>query len=325
MPDRRGVKLRAPEGDINYAVKALGALNRRATLTKVLGESIPHDQGFPVSKGHLQGVTIKDTSAILTTSSDNGRIIIAHQHEKDFEFENDIDVVDNDHPGGSQAIGDYVALPVYKQKSEDDSATIQIYDILNMTLVKQFPTGKRRAYCVGITHLNSQNGGFYLLAVGVNSKGDKMHFYRTANDKPFNDDDCNFEECGEWEFHDVTYPNSISLISDEAGNAYFLGLHTSGRLASLGFGKDWVDLYRIGLKESRGVELTKISKLHVKCTTGGSAGRPFLGHVRSYFRPAFRWGGSALVSSPTAIKLFACERNVRKDGKQIKLNIFSQT
>ena len=304
-PDVSNTKLKAPEGEENYAAAALQALNKEGVVGKVLG-NLPDEKGVPISRGHLQGVAIRDPYAILTTSADDGAIFVSKQSGGNYQLLERVG--DLSHPGGIQTIGDHVVVPVYSNQG----AEIQIYKYTdNLRLVGrrtiESPGGK--AYSAGITNTLDAAGEFYLLAVGVSSEGDQFQFYRTPSNTPISDASCTFELFSSEQRPvglDVTYPNGISLITDEGRNTYLLGFHTTGLARDKGVGEDLVDLSRLRFDDTR-IALEKLGTFQASMEEGF----------------AFRWGGSALVTSKTTIRIFACERDVQPeaDNKVARINI----
>jgi len=306
--DVSNLKLRAPDDEVeNYAVAALEQLNREGVVAQVIGD-FPND-----FNGHLQGIAIRDKHAILTTSAKGGYLIPSKAEVSGLRFatkRSELKQIPNfNHPGGIQTIGSYVAVPVYNGVAE-----VHFYNYKQGFEPAACPDIKiekaNRAYSVGITNISNEEGEFYILAVGVDSGGKRFDFYRSAPlNRPIDHNECYFKRLGRWEFEELSYPNSISLIADEGETIYFLGLHTSGIKGDLGIGEDWVDLYRVDMDESEQptrIKLTKLANFHATCREG----------------PAFRWGGSALVKTETELRLFACERQPQQRGAVIRLNMF---
>ncbi|MCH7677620.1 hypothetical protein IH879_22105 [candidate division KSB1 bacterium] len=307
-PDVSNVRLKAPDKNTNYAKAALEGLQKDGVVAKVLGngKSIPHATGFGRLKRHLQGVAIRDSIATVTTSTVDGLILTSKNDSpaSDFSYQGKKLVPDFNHPGGIQTIGSYAVVPVYN----DQTTEVQFYEDTQELKKAEHLTIRlnKRVYSVGISDAADEKGDFYLLALGVDSKGKVFDFYRSQPNLALNHQDCRFKFLKNSKFKKEGYPNSISLLADEANNLYFLGLHTTGRLASLGLGKDWADLYQINLQESGQKMFKKIANFHAICHKG----------------PAFRWGGSARVTSDSTISIFVCERNVQKSGSEIRLNVF---
>ena len=314
--DVSNVRLKAPDKNTNYAKAALEGLQKDGVVAKVLGngKSIPHATGSRRLKKHLQGVAIRDSIATVTTATGDGLILNSKDDAgstPDFSYLGEKPVPNFDHPGGIQTIGSYLVVPVYMgQKTESAQKTTEVQFYENMRELKKAEhltiELDKRVYSVGISDAADENGDFYLLALGVDSKGKVFDFYRSQPNLALNHQDCRFKFLKNSKFKKEGYPNSISLLADKANNLYFLGLHTTGRLASLGLGKDWADLYQINLQESGQKMFKKIANFHAICHKG----------------PAFRWGGSARVTSDSTISIFVCERNVQKSGSEIRLNVF---
>jgi len=307
-PDVSNIRLKAPDNTSNYAKTALEGLQKDGVVAKVLanGKSIPHAKGFGRLKRHLQGVAIRDSIATVTTSTVDGLILTSKNDSPapDFSYQGKKLVPDFNHPGGIQTIGSYAVVPAYKDRTTE----VQFYENTRDLKKAEHLTIllNKRVYSVGISDAADEKGDFYLLALGVDSKGREFYFYRSQPNLPLNHEDCSFEFFKSWKFKKEAYPNSISLLADEANNFYFLGLHTTGLFASFGWGKDWADLYQINLQESGQKMFKKIANFHAICHEG----------------PAFRWGGSARVTSDSTISIFVCERNVQKSGSEIRLNVF---
>ena len=306
--DVSNLRLSAPDNTTNYAKTALEGLQKDGAVVKVLdnGKPIPHETGFRRLKSHLQGVAIRDSIATVTTSTGDGLILTSKNDSPapDFSYQGKKQVPAFNHPGGIQTIGSYAVVPVYK----DQTTEVQFYENTRDLKKAEHLTIRlnKRVYSVGISDATDESGDFYLLALGVDNKGKVFDFYRSQPNLPLDHQDCAFQFLNSWKFKKEIYPNSISLLADEANNLYFLGLHTTGRFASLGWGKDWADLYQINLQDPEQKMLKKIAKFHAICHSG----------------PAFRWGGSARVTSDSTISIFVCERNVQKNGSKIRLNVF---
>ena len=306
--DVSNVRLRAPDNTTNYAKTALEGLQKDGAVVKVLdnGKPIPHETGIRRLKRHLQGVAIQDSIATVTTTAEEGLILtsINNGSAPDFSYKEKTQVLNLNHPGGIQTIGSYIVVPAYKDRTTE----VQFYENTRELKKAEHLTIRlnKRIYSVGISDAADEKGDFYLLALGVDSKGKVFDFYRSQPNLPLNHQDCAFQFLNSWKFKKEGYPNSISLLADEANNFYFLGLHTTGRFASFGLGKDWADLYQIDLQESGQKMFKKIANFHAICHAG----------------PSFRWGGSARVTSNTTLSIFVCERNVQNYGSEIRLNVF---
>ena len=305
------IKLRAPD-DKNYATEGLQALGRKGVGRTVTGD-LPQSTGE--AEGHLQGVALRDDYAILTTSARDGFIVLSRRNGNEYSMVHKMQVESIRHPAGMQTIGEYLVVPGY-----DSLREIRFYRYMEGSIQQEgqltIPTDIN-AKCVGITNCSRGASELYILAACNNEN--EIHFYRSNENEPLSSGNCTFENKREWDINNVSeadredwqpdknwrgYPNSISLISDEGGNVYFLGL----RKTRLLFGKDIIDLYKLDFDASEEKMLTKMASFHAKCRNGTS----------------FRWGGSALVTSEMTFRIYACRRNVwTKDNTKItKVNVF---
>ena len=213
------------------------------------------------------------------------------------------------HPGGIQAIGQYVAVPVYVQNG-DARSEIQIWSH-DLERRCAFAIPDKRAYCLGITNIGDTG---YLLAVVVEPDGREIRLY--WNDKRLTH--AGFRPVGT-ALLSQGYPNSISLLADVNGGAYLLGLYLRGEA---GVGADCADLYGIAPPNTRtGIVDTPASvhrigeKCHLTCTPGMP-------------QPCFRWGASARVVSDTEIEVVAIGLETYEIGENDKpvfdLNTFKK-
>ena len=336
-PSDSNLKLKAPDGITpHYAVSALHTLNREGAICKIFSKPsmpIPDQNGFLFipSRNHFQGVAIRDGFAMVTTSAEGGAIVSAKGNQKEFLLDN-VEPTDGfEHPGGVQTIGSYLVVPVYAHESDDRRAEIRFYKYGPQIELVDHLTIKRdgkRLYCLGITDCTGPDGDYYILAVVSHNEGHVIDFYRTEPGIPLSDHRCSFVKPAERHLNDHTpyktwryetiqhdpqqvadwqpdrnwggYPNSVSLLADEAGQVYFLGLHRNDS------GKDWADLFLLNLDAPEVCMLTKLANLHVIAKDNAS----------------FRWAGSALVTSETTLSIFTCARNAENDDQELTLNVF---
>lgn len=336
-PSDSNIKLKAPDRETpHYAVSALHALHRDGAIYKIFSRpSMPRpDQNgflFIPSRNHFQGIAIRDQYALVTTSAAEGAIIAAKGYQDKFLLDSVQPAGGFGHPGGVQTLGSYLAVPVYDHPSHDRRAEIRFYKYGSQIELVDHLTIKRRDkrfYCVGITNCTGADGEYYLLAVVTHNEGDVIEFYRTEPGLPLSDRRCSFVKLAErggddhtpyktWTYQAVQqhpenvadwqpdqnwggYPNSISLLADEAGQVYFLGLHRSDS------GKDWADLFVLDIDAPEGKMLRKLANFHAIANDGAS----------------FRYGGSALVTSKTTLSIFTCARNAEQNDQELSLNVF---
>ncbi len=336
-PSDSNIKLQAPDpATPHYAISALQALPRDGAVYKIIskpGMQIPDQDGFLFipSRNHFQGIGIRDHYALATTSAADGAIIAAKGHQEQFLLDSVEPAGGFGHPGGVQTIGSYLVVPVYDHPEDDQRAEIRFYKYGSQIELVEHLTIKRRGkrfYCVGITNCTGPDGEYYLLAVVTHNEGDVIEFYRTEPGLPLSDQRCSFvkrEERGRddhtpdktWNYQTVEqdpqhaddwqpdrnwggYPNSISLLADEAGQVYFLGLHRTRS------GDDWADLFLLDIDAPEGRMLRKLANFHAIAKDG----------------PSFRYGGSVLVTSKTTFSIFTCARNAENDDQELTLNVF---
>ena len=283
------------------------------------------------SRSHFQGVAIRGGRAFLTLSGKrDGSIIVAEGSGKSFARGRRVRIEGFNHPGGIQALGKYVAVPVYGHGTQ--KAFVHIYDS-DLKLVCASLLARSKAYCVGIANLNLDGGERYILAVVSQSKGNRIDFYKSPVDAAI-DSDLTFEKHTTWESDTADtstwtpdrrwdgHPNSISLIADQDDRLYLLGLNTTPKwrrasrisrflfredaITAIGLGKDRAELYRIDLSASES-QLTKVAHRKMKC-----------------HRPAFRWGASGTVTSESSFDIVTCESEVfKKRSKKVDIDLFT--
>ncbi len=347
-----GLNDRNKKLNANEVCKVFRSLNQDPEEMKIVGKDIPIS-GWLAPYQHLQGIAVRKDYAVVTSSTQDGYILTGKKGSSGacFCFEKYEPLIKSakcspvkqtlrrvklyakqflalygvlDHPGGIQTIGDWVVVPV--EGNDPKRSEIRFYKykgkislVKRLTICRTPALGK--AGSVGITDYASKEGQRYLLATCPNSK--HIHFYWTEANVPLSNCGCFFKGPtkwwskgknalkGKWE----NYVNGISLVADCNGNIFFMGLYGKPKFKfwPMGFKENYADLYKVKLKWVGGklktVRLEKISHKMVKCKG-----------------TSFRWGGSALVTSPTAIRLFACSWKVQgwfKKKKKIRVNIFS--
>ena len=274
---------------------------------------------------------MRENHVIFTSSVDDGYIAFGKKSgDENYIFKRQSIGKPYSHPGGIQTIGEWVVVPVEGGgKSEirfykyNDKGKIREEERLRICRDKTLgPAGS-----VGITNYTSEEGERYLLATIPKEKENgeqEVHFYWTQANKPLSASDCSFEDPKIWKLSDQSegfkskwrdYINSMSLVADEEGNIYFIGMSHHD-------GKDYADLYKIDINvnERHGEPKLTIVKTfeftipEPKCCKGPR--RPFPDNISGLFKvePSFRWGGGVLVTSHTTVEVFACAHEVLNDG-----------
>lgn len=300
----------------NAVVPALQRLTGRPVEGKIVGRHIPVPRPFDL-KNHLQGVAIRGSYAMVTTSARGGFIVTATGDGREFRYETRRTVHGFDHPGGIQTIGDWLVVGVEDQGHSE----IRFYRyreklrlVNRLTIVRDRALGQ--AGSVGIANYKSSNQERYVLATCPDER--RVHFYRTQPGLPLSSRSCDFgtQPFFRWNAQRVPvrdrrdwkpdktwhgYVDNMSLLADTSGGLCLLGLYKKG-------GDHYADLFSVAIESARAPRgvLTKLACVQFDCR--GGAG--------------FRWGASALVVSRTKLRLSACERDVQTGPKRIRLNIF---
>lgn len=299
---------------------AFEALKQAPVLHKnaVSPSALPFDGTW--EKGHIQGVTTSDHRIAFATSADLGHIMLGETFSTGYGIHGEKTISALDHPGGVQAVGRFLATPVY---DSDQTREVQIRDMdgdLNLVNTLQLSS---RGFCVGIA--DTYNGGtpddcFYVVAVVVDKDGDRIEFYTSQPRMPLDDarafQSTHSQPAAIWNVADADksgwidgnwggYANNISLLADKTGKVYFVGFHNTSP-TGIG-GKDWADLYEVELDPQRtpGTILKKIAKWEVNTSP----------------KISFRWGASVAPTSATSMQLIACEKRVGGDNNTIELNV----
>ena len=314
-PNDSNIKLKTNQtAEAAGVTSAIQQVNPEGKEYSFSGDLLPFVRD--IRKGHLQGVAIQDNHAIITGSMKGGFIALFKGEGKEFSLLTLRSVQGYKHAGGVQTIGSYFVVPV----EDEETSEIRFYTHDENIEYEERLTLKRdkQAGAVGITNCTVGDNEFYILAVCGNREID---FYRSKSNIPLSDDSFSFDPKPfyTWNKEMITkkhredwvpdkkwrkYSNSISLIADDSGNVYLIGLRRSGFMPFF-LGKDYVEVYHLNLNELEEKKLKKIAQFHVTCKNGTS----------------FRWGGSALVTRDNKIKLYACERNVKRKGKKrIRVN-----
>ena len=261
----------------NAVVSALEQLEGSGVTVKIVGRGIPTASN-PMD--HIQGVAIRDSYAMVTTSARDGFVLTAKGSGRTFTYETRKTVGDFDHPGGIQTIGDWLVVGVEDQGRSE----IQFYRyrerlalVDRLTIVRNKALGQ--AGSVGITNYGRLETERYLLATCPDDH--RVHFYQTAPGVPLSAPDCDFgvrpffkwsakrvpkSQRTNWRPDDTwgKYVNSISLLSDTLGKPYLIGLYRRNL-------RHYADLFAVDLDRR---VLTKLTRVRVKCDDGAS----------------FRWG-----------------------------------
>lgn len=269
---------------------------------------------------HLQGIAVANGNPdrfFLTTSAKGGLLLsgaITRDSGGDFQYVIDQQTggLQGNHPGGIQALGNRVVVPVYDTNARKVQSSIQLWSV-----EKQDESGQRlkrfsdlleldghHAYCAGITY--SRDCG-YLLAVGLHEKGRVIGLYRKESDDLLGDG--GFVHVGTIRTRKA-HRNNISLCVDRAGQICLLGFRLGGRFQALGAGEDKVDVYVLdeqhwgdGGNADAPTRVRRSFTRHLRCRRGGE-------------QPSFRWGASARVLPSGDMEIIACGYQIFRENNQ---------
>ena len=288
---------------------------------------------------HIQGIAMGENHVIFTSSADGGFIAFGKRNgDGNYIFQRQ-DVEPYSHPGGIQTIGDWVAVPV----EDNDKSEIRFYQYndKNGFHQKESLTIRRcvelgPAGSVGITNYTSKEGERYLVATIPREKKDgeqEVHFYWTQANKSLSELESPFlgppkiwklsEQYEDLQGNWKDYINSMSLVADDAGGIFFVGMSQDRSCE-----KDYADLYEIDLDVNDSNQKPKFTFIETfefeipKPQCFNDLRRSFCSLVGLFkVAPSFRWGGGVLVTSSEAIEVFACAHELLT-GNSVAVSIF---
>lgn len=264
---------------------------------------------------HLQGISVSAGTPdrfFLTTSAKGGLLLsglVLRDSDDTPQYVVDSQTGDlgGNHPGGIQAIGDGVVVPVYDTNAQTTRSEIQLWSCpragtLERSVLHTLP--RHRAYCAAITY--SEKLG-YLLAVGLSEKGRLLGLYRKRSDDLL--DERSFQHV-----HTVrtrkAHRNNISLCADRQGAVFLLGFRLGGKFQVLGMGEDRVDTYALDEELWSGAQPpggpTRVRRSltrHLRCRPGTE-------------QPSFRWGVSARALPDGQLEVVACGYQIFQKNHQ---------
>ena len=207
--------------------------------------------------GHIQGVALVDRGQFFSSTADDGVLI---------RIDNGggvskclIGKCENAayHLGGIQAIGDHVAVPIYKENGTT-GGEVRFYSYSGSSLQEhehlRLRLGDRHPYCVGIANVELEGNNHYILAIGVDEEGREVRFYSRKSDSFVESDTTNdnwwqSDQYVTWWLDRGTlehrrYRNNISLVADGEGALYFIGMHNHRGGISRS-NRDVIDLFEV--------------------------------------------------------------------------------
>jgi hypothetical protein len=209
------------------------------------------------------------------------------------------------HPGGCQAVGDFLVLPA--ETEHGNEGVLYFYYLGAMTdgdkptlLPVRIARGSRGAGAAGMTMTGRAVNPFYLAAA---YDAQDVTIYR-SNGLPLSDAGCQFFEQFTARLEGRGADN-LCLVSDVEDRVFLFAFTSTG--GKEGIDKDWVGLHRVLLDEAR-FELIEERQMYTKL---GSI--PTLVH--------FRFGAGLRVLSPSRLEFYCSGRNAV--AKLLPINRFS--
>jgi hypothetical protein len=268
---------------------------------------------------HVQGMVQCSGYYVLThndIAGDRGLLVIMRPGPNDVVMTVRTPIKGFDHPGGLQAIGDFLVVPV--ENSDHSSSYIHFYDASWLHPAKDtpprlLPLQIRResagSSCVGITQYTDAGQEFYLLA--VYNHGD-VDFYR-SNGYLLGDPALDFGapfltyNTGGHGYH------GMSLLTEKKGatqTLYMLGCESNADGTTY---KDRAILYKLGgAMDSGPLVPEQISRRHMITHHGAVTGAAGV---------HFRYGSGVFIRSSIELDLFATQRNFA--GGDFTFNVFT--
>jgi len=217
------------------------------------------------------------------------------------------------HPGGMQAIGDYLVVPWESSETNSRGSIITFWSLADPANPVELPRLRvtqphNGAVCVGITqyYTSSEDGQqakrSYLMAVIA---GNTIYFYRAEN-ASLNDTSCAFASLGQKDGAWSDY-QSIGLIAgDDVGESvYLVGFKTTNRDVPLFKHLDYADLFTIRVVDND-IDISGPDAKRMFCRGGRTAWYAW-GEVH------FTWGAGLSVLPYGRLDVLTCERNLNKD------------
>ena len=312
------------------SVKDAFAKLKGATVVKrraVSPGALPFDG--TLEAGHIQGVAITGKRIAITTSADPGHIMLGERFSTGYGVFAPETINGLGHPGGIQAIGRFLAIPVYRD-ADQRTRQKKLREVQIRDIEKELADGSvereleplhrikmgRKSFCIGIADMPGPDGDCYVLTVVVKNDGDRIWFYRSKPNVPLSNPAAfagpHAEPVLKWDKSDLSdaqrkalnfrgYANNISLIAGKDGSLFLAGFHNSS-LTGVG-GTDRVDLFEVALGGDPAKALTRADKWKVDTSS----------------KVSFRWGAS-LYPVSGSLALIASEKRVGGDSNSIELN-----
>lgn len=267
-----------------------------------------------IVESHVQGVAMYGNYCMLTYNNkgySKGFVMAVNTNSNSLVLDFDTPDEHYNHPGGIQAIGDFLLVPV--ENSGADDSYLHFYNMSGMNDNTQ-PTllaySKHRngngAGAAGITNFTGSDGvEYYLMCAYDNGATD---FY-LSNGLPLSDAGIVFQKVASHKFDESGY-SSTCLLTDTSNNIYMIGFRVSGSVSY----DDYADLYQISMNDNTPTGATKLDSRHFYTDHGKG--------VSGIAGVHFRWGAGVSNLTSTTFNLLATQRNFV--GNNLTINVFNQ-
>lgn len=283
---------------------------------------------------HFQGIIHYKDLAVVSHNNegqDTGFLLIMDtEHEDGLRVETPQNGDYFNHPGGLQAIGDYFALAVEDYKHHN--SRIYFYDMRKMS-TKTAPTllaysidrTGHGAASVGITNYTASNSKEkYLIA--VHEGAGKIDFYgadmvddfqnvrfrvlaQSILIPPYPDGRTNPDDSDDGMLY-----SSLSLLADQSGKVYMLGL-----ISSNGHEEDYMELFQVVFDGDKPTEIIRVPN-------DNNPNYKFRevemerGHWPGPMGVHFRWGSGIEILSQETIRVWATEQHITTADSHVDTN-----
>lgn len=272
----------------NPKVRAVLDLFNALPRKHPVGAEITGNPGIEVLKSHIQGIAKHRDGYLLTHSNvqgDRGYLLAVDDQLRATSIALPPFALDGaalNHPGGCQAIGDYLVVPF--EATTKNVSRVSIFDVslpaqpVERATPAPIERRAQKAGAAGIANLTLDDAEFWHLAVYDNGRVD---VYR-SDGRPFPDTEFSLQ-------FTATIPDgyeSFCLVAEDTNRLFAVGF----RLDSIS--RDKADLYAVHLAAGQ-LELLE-SKRFV---------------TNAVLNIHFRWGGGLDIRSPDELAILATSRN----------------
>lgn len=234
------------------------------------------------------------------------------------------------HPGGMQAIGRYLLIPVEKNQSKPNNAAVYMYDMQNPMVPKLIWIYKLQgseAATVGIAKLTD---GTYLMVIGRKDTR-TLDFYKSKSADIRHDN--NWDHIGffdtkniwwggnQWSTYQKRYPmfspwstyQTLNLIADRNGNLFLIGTYKLDSGLPSYSGEDMVDLFRLTIVSGGAISIEKVASRALYCSTPQSG---------SGLHCNFDAAVAAYIDENNSLIIYATEHGNNGEGDSTRMKEF---